>query len=570
MSALHLTRREVLEMALVLASAVTVSGGQTALAGPIPGPNPDQFPARGTLTLLHLTDCHGQLLPLYAREPETNPGVGSLRGKPPHLTNAALLAWAGIPPGGVEAYLCTAPNNFGRMALEFGPVGGFAHLATLVQRIREERGAGNVLLLDGGDSWQGSYGALVTQGREMIRACKQLGVEAMVPHWELTHGADVVRKQAERLPFQFLAHNIQDSERNEAVFKPFHLFEKGGTLVAVIGQAYPHLAAVHPRRFFAKWRMGIQEKELQEQVEAVRVKGARVVVVLSHNGMDVDLQLASRVTGIDVILGGHSHDVVPKPIVVDNSTGKTLVINSGSNGKFLSRLDLELGKQGLTDWAYRLLPVWARRLPPDPAMDALITEMRSPYHTTLAAAVGQSDSLLYRRSQFNGTFDDLICQALMARLDAPIAFSPGYRWGTTLLPGQEITMEAIYNQTAITYPQVYRRSMTGIQIKSFLEEAADAVFNPDPYQRQGEEMVRVGGLQFWIDPDAAMGRRVHSLTLANGRVLEPERAYQVAGWASLEEVEGQPVWEVVRDHVKDKKVIRVEPSQAIQMAVKKS
>ncbi|MBF0424297.1 MAG: thiosulfohydrolase SoxB [Magnetococcales bacterium] len=488
-----LTRREVLEIALAMASAVTAGDGRIALAGQ----DADLFPAKGRLTLLHLTDSHAQLLPIYYREPEVNLGVGAARDRPPHLTNAALLAWAGIAPGTPEAYLCTA-QNFGKLALELGPVGGFAHLATLVKHIRTERGAGNVLLLDGGDTWQGSYGSMMTQGGDMIRVCQQLGVEAMVPHWEFTYGAEVVRAQVATLPFAFLAHNVLNNEWQEPVFEPFRLFERGGTLVAVMGQAYPYTPIANPRHLIPDWSMGIQEKGVQEQVAKARAKGARVVVLLSHNGMDIDLQLAARVPGIDVILGGHSHDVVPKPLIVHNSSGKTLVINSGSNSKFLSRLDLELGNQGIADWSYRLLPVISRRLPPDPEMATLITELRAPHLPALTPVIGRSDTLLYRRGNFNGTFDDVICQALMTRLEAQIAFSPGFRWGTTLLPGQEITMEAIYNQTAITYPHVYRRQLTGVQIKAILEDVADNLFNPDPYRQQGGDMVRIGGLRFWI------------------------------------------------------------------------
>ena len=552
-----------LEVGLLSAAALAVAtGGMARAADRNPAEDLYRFPETGRLTLLHFTDCHGQLQSLYYREPETNRGVGEAANRPPHLTGSAFLSHFRIPPGSARAY-AYAVADYVRLAAQFGPVGGFAALATLVKRIRAQRGAENVLLLDSGDTWQGSYTAMASQGEDMIRVANALGVEAMSAHWEFTYGADKVLENIKKLHFPFLAHNVRDSEWGEPVFKPYQIFAKGGVKVAVIGQVFPYTPIANPRRLFPNWSMGIQENAVQVQVKAVRAAGANLVVLLSHNGMDVDLKLASRVTGIDVILGGHTHDAIPHPSSVTNPGGITLVCNSGSNGKFLSRMDLDVGKNGIHRWQYRLIPLFPALIPPDPEMVALIKNIREPHEKMLNRVVGRNESLLYRRGSFNGTFDDLICRALREEMDAEIALSPGFRWGTTLLPGQPITMEAIYNQTAITYPNVYRRTMTGEQIKEILEDVADNLFNPDPYRQQGGDMVRVGGLRYAMRVNAPIGSRLQAIEVG-GQPLDPGKKYRVAGWASMNAVQGPPIWDVVRRFVEREKVIRMPPSTTLK------
>ncbi|MBF0589138.1 MAG: thiosulfohydrolase SoxB [Magnetococcales bacterium] len=559
---MNLTRRELLEVGVAASAMLAVSPGKLAKAAASAGDDLYRFDSLGALTLLHFTDCHAQLKPLYFREPSVNIGVGEAMGRPPHITGLPYLAHFGISPGTSDAYAYSV-QDYVRLAHDFGPVGGFAHMASLVKRVRAERGEKNVLLLDGGDTWQGSYTSLKSKGDDMIQVCNLLGVDAMTPHWEFTYGADQVQENIKKLSFPFLAHNVRDTEWEEPVFEPYKLFERAGTKVAVIGQAFPYSPIANPRRLFPNWSMGIQEKSVQLQVNAVREKGAQVVVLLSHNGMDVDLKLASRVTGIDVILGGHTHDAIPKPSVVKNAGGKTLVCNSGSNGKFLSRMDLDVRGGKLRNWRYRLIPVLSRFLPADGEMGDLIDKIRAPHRQALERVVGQNESLLYRRGSFNGTFDDLICRSLIKEMDAEVALSPGFRWGGTLLPGQPVTMEAIYTQTAITYPNVYRRKISGEQLKNILEDVADNLFNLDPYRQQGGDMVRVGGLRYAIRPSAAMGARILDLEVA-GKALDPKRLYIVAGWASMNEVEGPPIWEIVARHVASEKVVRMRGDQAVK------
>ncbi|MBF0448012.1 MAG: thiosulfohydrolase SoxB [Magnetococcales bacterium] len=561
---MNLNRRELLEMGLLSAAAFVAGPGISLgqAANRASAQDLLRFPDTGKLTLLHFADCHAQLLPVYFREPDTNLGVGAAIGQPPHLTNQAFLSHFGIADGSPEAYAFSAPDYI-KLAHEFGAVGGMAHMATVVKHVRDQRGADNVLLLDSGDTWQGSYTSMVTEGDDMIQVANLLGVDAMTAHWEFTYGAEKVKENIEKLNFSFLAHNVKDSEWEEPVFKPHEIFEKGGAKVAVIGQVFPYTPIANPRRLIPNWSMGIQEKSVQEQVDEVRSQGATVVVLLSHNGMDVDLKLASRVSGIDVILGGHTHDAIPHPTQVHNSGGITLVCNSGSNGKFLSRMDLDVDQSGLRSWQYRLIPILSQIIPPDAEMAALIEKIRRPHEAELNRVIGHNESLLYRRGSFNGTFDDLICQALTTQMDAEISLSPGFRWGTSLLPGQPVTMEAIYNQTAITYPNIYRRTMTGQQIKVILEDVADNLFNPDPYRQQGGDMVRVGGMRYAIRINAPIGQRLQQIEVG-GKPLELGKEYVVSGWASMGEVEGPPVWEVVKDYVGQQQVIRINPGHTLK------
>ncbi|MEY3627064.1 MAG: Trifunctional nucleotide phosphoesterase protein YfkN precursor [Pseudomonadota bacterium] len=506
------------------------------------------IPAFGNVSLLHMTDCHAQLLPVFFREPSINMGIGSMRGQLPHLVGEHLLRFAKVPANTPMAHALTH-LDFERAAQRYGKVGGFAHLATLVKRLKANRPG--ALLLDGGDTWQGSGTALWTQGQDMVDACKLLGVDVMTGHWEFTLGMERVKKIVEgdfAGRVDFIAQNIKTADFGDPVFKPSVMRQINGVPCAIIGQAFPYTPIANPRYFVADWEFGIQEQNLQAQVDDVRGKGAQVVVLLSHNGMDVDLKLASRVRGIDAILGGHTHDGMPVPTLVSNPGGKTLVTNAGSNGKFLGVIDFDVKGGKVQDFRYRLLPVFSHLLPADPAMQALIDQARAPYLSKLQEPLGVTDGLLYRRGNFNGTGDQLLVDALMAVQDAEIAFSPGFRWGTTLLSGQTITREWLLDMTATTYSYATVTPMSGDMIKTILEDVGDNLFNPDPYYQQGGDMVRVGGLQFSCDPTAPMGKRISDMRL-KGQLIDPTKQYKVAGWAPVAEsarAQKLPmVWDVV-------------------------
>ena len=516
------------------------------------------LPRFGQVRLLHLTDCHAQLLPTYFREPDLNLGVGQAAGKPPHLVGEALLKRFHIRPGSREAHAFTS-LDFAHAARTYGKVGGFAHLATLIRELKAD--AAGTLVLDGGDTWQGSATSLWTRGADMIEATRLLGVDVMTGHWEFTYGAERLKQAIERElqgSIEFVAQNVRTADFGDPVFPAYVVREVNGIPVAVIGQAFPYTPIAHPRRFVADWSFGIREQELQRAVDDVRNK-AQVVVLLSHNGMDVDLKLASRVSGIDLILGGHTHDGVPAPIRVSNPRGTTLVTNAGCNGKFLAVADLEIKDGRLADVRYRLLPVFANLLAPDPAMAKLIARLRAPHVDRLGERLATAEGLLYRRGNFNGSFDEVILDALRAEKDAQIAFSPGFRFGTTLLPGDAITFEQVMNQCAITYPQVTVNEFTGEAIKAILEDVADNLFNPDPYYQQGGDMVRVGGLGYSCDPKARMGARIGDLRV-KGKPLEADKRYKVAGWASVAEDAaaqgGEPVWDVVARYLRAQKTVR--------------
>ena len=502
----------------------------------------------GHVSLLHMTDCHAQLKPIFFREPSVNIGVGTMRGEWPHLVGEHLLRRAGIAPGTPMAHACTF-LDFDIAARRFGKVGGFAHLATLVKRLKASRPG--AILLDGGDTWQGSATSLWTNAQDMVDASLLLGVEVMTGHWEFTYGMDRVKQVVEKDfkgRIDFVAQNVRTADFGDPVFAAYTMREINGVPVAIIGQAFPYTPIANPRYLVADWSFGIQEENMQQTVDAARAKGAQLVVLLSHNGMDVDLKLASRVHGIDAIFGGHTHDGVPLAVPVANAGGKTLVTNAGSNGKFLGVMDFELRAGRIADWRYRLLPVFSNILTADTEMDALITKMRAPHAARLAQTLAVSDGLLYRRGNFNGSWDQLLCDALMDVQDAQIAFSPGFRWGTSLLPGDAITRELMMDQLAITYPTTTLTEMTGETIKTILEDVADNLFNPDPYYQQGGDMVRIGGLRYAIAPAETMGSRISDLRLGD-KPLEAGKRYKVAGWAPVAEEArqsgGKPVWELV-------------------------
>ncbi|GCB02274.1 sulfur oxidation protein SoxB [Sulfuriferula multivorans] len=514
------------------------------------------IPAFGNVSFLHFTDCHAQLLPIYYREPSINLGVGNSEGKVPHLVGASLLQRFGIVPGSRQAY-AFSHLDFYAAALAYGKVGGFAHLASLVKRLKA--GRPGALLLDGGDSWQGSATALWTAGQDMVEAALELGVDVMTGHWEFTHGAErvlhVVRNDFKD-KIAFIAQNIVRKDNADPVFDAYVIREQNGIPVAIIGQAFPHTPLANGEQFTPGWDFGIDEAHLQAVVDEVRKKGAQVVLLLSHNGMDIDLKLAARISGIDMILGGHTHDGVPVPSVVQNPGGKTIVTNAGSHGKFLAVIDFDVKHGRVADYRYHLLPVFSELLPADPAMQACIDRVRAPYQSLLQEPIAESQQLLYRRGNFNGTWDQLIVEALMQVKGAEIAFSPGFRWGTTLLPGQMITRENLMEQTAITYPDTSLVEMTGSEIKQHLEKLCDKIFNDDPYQHQGGDMVRTGGLVYACEPAAKINSRISDMSL-NGQAVQAGATYKVARWGvGSAQSAGEPVWDVVEQYLKSDQVVK--------------
>ncbi len=485
-------------------------------------------PPFGNVSLLHLTDTHAQLLPVFFREPS---------GK-------ELLEKHRIESGTAQAHLFSNVD-FEALARRYGKVGGFAHLATLIKRLRASRP--HALLLDGGDSWQGSATALWTRGADMMGAQQRLGVDYMTAHWEFTYGVQPIQSS----PVKVLAQNVRTTDFEDPVFEAYAMRSVNGVPLAIIGQAFPYTPIANPRHFVPDWTFGIQEALLQRRIDEVIGKGAKAVVLLSHNGWAVDLKLAGRVRGLDAILGGHTHDAIPAPILV----GKTLVTNAGCNGKFLAVLDLEVGAGGVTDYRYRLLPVFSNLLPADAEMAAYISRARKPFEKKLSERLAVTEGLLYRRGSFNGSFDELLLQALLETQGAEIAFSPGFRWGTTLLPGDAVTFEHLMDQTAITYPQTTLNELSGEAIKAILEDVADNAFNPDPYLQQGGDMVRVGGMTYTLEPRARIGGRISDLRVKN-QPLQATKRYKVAGWAPVGQgINGEPVWELAARYLRARRSV---------------
>ena len=553
---MSMNRREFLQILAAASAAGFALDSRQVLAGNAPDRYYD-IPTFGNVSLMHMTDCHAQLKPIYFREPNVNLGVGGSVGKVPHLVGEHLLKAYNIKPGGLDAHAFTY-IDFTAAARTYGKVGGFAHLKTLVDKVRSTRPG--ALLMDGGDTWQGSATALWTQAQDMVDACIALGVDVMTPHWEMTLGAErvqeIINNDFKRAGIDFVAQNVVTRDFGDQVFKPYVIRDINGVQVAIIGQAFPYTPIANPGWMVPDWSFGIRDDSMQTFVDEARAKGAQVVVVLSHNGMDVDLKMASRVTGIDAIFGGHTHDGVPQPIQVKNNKGVTLVTNAGSNGKFLGVMDFDVKQGQVKGWKYRLVPVFSNLLAADAKMDALINKIRAPFEHKLNEKLAVTEDLLYRRGNFNGTYDQMICDALMKVKGADAAFSPGFRWGTSLLPGDVITMEQLMDQVAITYPATTLTQMSGETIKMIMEDVCDNLFNDDPYYQQGGDMVRVGGIQYSVAPNASIGQRIGDMTI-KGVPVAANKTYKVAGWAPVGEgVTGTPIWDVVAEYLRDVKVVK--------------
>jgi len=519
-----------------------------------------QFDSFGNVTLIHLTDIHAQMKPIWFREPEINLGVGDVNGKPPHVTGEDFLKMFDIKPGTPEAYALTYVD-FVSLAKGYGRMGGLDRVATVINAIRADRP--EALLLDGGDTWHGSYTCLKTNAQDMVNVMNALKPDAMTSHWEFTLGIDRVTEIVDGLPFAFLGANIFDAEWDEPAYEPYQMFERGGAQIAVIGQAFPYLPIANPKWMFPGLSFGVREERMAEVVAEVRDAGADLVVVLSHNGFDVDRKMAAQVPGIDVILTGHTHDALPEPVLV----GETMLIASGSNGKFVTRLDLDVREGRMMGFRHKLIPIFSDVIAPDPEVAILIDAERAPFKAELEEVLGTTDSLLYRRGNFNGTWDDLICNALIEEREADIALSPGFRWGPSLLPGVPITREDLFNATSMSYPNAYRSEMTGEMLHIILEDVADNLFNPDPYYQQGGDMVRVGGMGYHIDVSKPQGSRITNMTLLKtGEAIDPTRTYVVSGWASVNEgTEGPPIWQVVEDYITRKGTVSVDPNKSVQV-----
>lgn len=557
-------RRDFLQFAAVTAAATGFSSGLTKAAATQSLTQDDllQFDSKGKLTLLHITDMHAQLAPVYFRPPSENYGVGAFEGIPPHLVGESFLKHFKLERGSALAYAHTMVD-YVDMARSYGKLGGLDRTATLVNAIRADRGENNVLLLDGGDTWQGSYTALKTDAQDMVDCMALLKPDAMVGHWEFTLGADRVMEIVDSLDYPFLASNIVDTDWEEPVFDSTAFYDRGDTRVAVIGQAMPYTPIANPRWMFPEWSFGLRTELLQANVNKARQNGAQVVVLLSHNGFDVDQKLATVIDGIDVILTGHTHDAVPEALRI----GNTLVMSSGSHGKYLGRVDLSVSNGKVVDYASTLIPVFSDVIESDPTMLEKINEVRQPHLNELQRVIGKTEGLLYRRGNFNGTWDDLICQGMIEERDAELSFSPGFRWGTTNLPGQDITLEDLYTQTAMSYPSVYRLEFSGARIKEILEDVCDNLFNPDPFFQQGGDMVRVGGMGYNCSPKENMGSRISDMTLlSTGEPIDPNRNYVVAGWASVNEgVEGPAIYDLMEKYITAKGTISIPKNDAVKV-----
>ena len=523
----------------------------------------------GNARFLHITDTHAQLLPVHFREPSVNLGFHSNFGKPPHVVGHHFNKRYGIKSNS-RAEFALSSVNYIENANRFHKIGGFSQIKTMADYLRNSFGADRTLFLDGGDTWQGSATSLYTRGKDMVEALNILGVDVCTGHWEFTYKDKEILENIKLLKADFVAQNVyvKDESLMDGVqaydedtghaFKPYVMKKMGSNMVAVIGQAFPYTTIANPQRFIPDWTFGIRPEEMQELVDEIReTKNPDAIIVISHNGYDVDKKMASVVSGIDFILGGHTHDAVPEAYPVKNSRGVTHVINSGSNGKFVGVLDIDIKDKKVRDFKFTLLPVFSDLVAEDKVMKKHIEKTRAPFLEKLTKPLATTDELLYRRGNFNGTFDQIICNALREVKGADISMSPGFRWGTSILPGGTITFDDLMNQTSMTYPETYIRDVKGSDLHVILEDVADNLFNKDPFLQQGGDMVRTGGLSYRIDPMQKMGKRITNLQLTSGASIEANKNYKLAGWSTVgSRSEGEPIWDTVSTYLEQQKHIK--------------
>ncbi|MFV2004277.1 MAG: thiosulfohydrolase SoxB [Gammaproteobacteria bacterium] len=557
------------------------------------------LPMKGNVRILHTTDFHGQLQPVYFREPNVNLGVGDAYGRPPHLVGNKLLEAMNLKPDTLQSYAYTY-LDFENAAKKYGKMGGFPQMKTLLDRLRKQAGGQqNTVTLDGGDLWQGSATSLWTRGVDMVEASNILGIDVMVGHWEFTYRENEVLSNVALFKGDFIGQNVrvkEDSLMDDGyaklvetfdgrglydedvgyAFQPYVIKEINGAKICIVGQAFPRTGNANPPEFFPDWSFGLREDDMIELVKQIREEEKPdAVVLLSHNGMDVDIKMAERVPGLNVVFGGHTHDGVPQPIKVKNIEGHDCwVTNAGSNGKFLGVMDFDIADGKIKSMNYNMLPIISDVLPADKEMQAYIDQMRSTKYDeniiesrvkekyfnesrlgkTFAEILDEklaiADRLLYRRGNFMGTWDQILCNALREEYSADIAMSAGVRWGTTTLKGDWITMEDVMTQCSLTYGETYVTEMTGQNLLNILEQVADNLFDPDPYLQSGGDMVRVGGMDYTIDPSKALYERITDARLDNGHLIEADKKYKIAGWAQVNRTpDGRLMWDVVHDYI---------------------
>lgn len=568
---MDITRRDFFHLAGVLGASTFLAGcsSSTTTSSMLPSDISastlmDMKPV-GNVSILHICDLHAHLKPLYWREPSTLISAPELVGNPGFICGKNFMNYYGVKDDSLDAYFDTY-LNFDELAKKFGKMGGVAHIKTIANEVRRDRGEQNVLFLDSGDTWQGTAVALWTKGEAIVKAQNDLGIDVMVGHWEFTYGKERVAELIGKLNAKFIAQNIINNDQwsdkfEELVFEPYTIKVVGGHKIGIIGQAFPFTSTANPKHFTEGWSFGINTESLQKYVDKLRIEEkVEAVLLLSHDGFSVDQEVAKKVKGIDFILSGHTHDPAPKPIKINN----TVILISGSHGKYVSRLDLDIKNGKVVDYGYKLIPVASDLIPADPKTQALVNQIYAPYEEKLSEVLGKTKHTLYKRDTFFSTYDALIGDAIKDTMDSEIAFTPGYRWGTTIPAGSAVTLDSVFDMTAITYPEVYTFELKGDRIKALLEDIADNVFNANPMYQQGGDMSRLAGIHYEIKVGAQTGNRINNIKV-NGKPLDTNKNYKISSWGgnlqnagtNLQESKIAPVYDVTANYIRKKGLIDI-------------
>ncbi|HEX2981244.1 MAG TPA: bifunctional metallophosphatase/5'-nucleotidase [Anaerolineaceae bacterium] len=402
----------------------------------------------------------------------------------------------------------------------FREAGGYARIAGLLAQIRGEK-PGSVLFCDCGDTLHGTYPAVQTRGQAVIPSLNALAPAAMTAHWEFAYTPPVLEEESQQLNFPMLALNVYYQGRRERPFPGSTIVESGGLRVGLIGLASNIVDKTMPPAFSQGLYFSLGREELPGEIERLRVEEhADLIVLISHLGFPQDMQLMAHVPGVDVCLSAHTHHRLAQPVL----QGKTLIIQSGSQGSFLGRLDLEVEDGSLSGFQHQLIEV-TPDLPADPHVAELVRQAVDPFRAELEPVVGQTAVDLYRGEALQSSMDHFILAALLETTGASLAFSNGWRYGAPV-PAGDVRMRDLYNMVPMN-PPISTVELTGLELREMIEENLEHTFARDPFRQMGGYVKRALGIKVYFKIENPFGQRVQQIFVGDEEV-RPGETYSTA------------------------------------------
>ncbi|NLD72906.1 MAG: bifunctional metallophosphatase/5'-nucleotidase [Chloroflexi bacterium] len=398
--------------------------------------------------------------------------------------------------------------------------GGHARIAALIAAERR-RHPGAVLALDNGDTLHGTYPVVHSEGEALLPILNAMGLDGMTAHWEFAYGPARFKALAQRLNYPMLAINCYEEASGELAYPPYVVYEAAGLRVGVIGIAATIVDKTMPPSFSKGLRFTLGNEELPGHISHLRQEErADLIVVVSHLGFPQEVRLAEEVEGIDVLLSGHTHNRIYRPVLVNGA----IIIQSGCHGSFLGRLDLQLEGGKVVDWRHALITV-TEDLPEDPVVRERVEAALATDRSDLAEQVGETRTPLHRYTVLEAPMDNLLLQALQSETGAEVAFSNGWRYGAPIPPGP-ITLNDLWNIIPVN-PPVSTCDLTGEEIWDMMEENLEHTFARNPYDQMGGYVKRCLGLNLYAKIENPAGQRIQQI-FVGGRPLRREQVYHAA------------------------------------------